>query len=454
VDIDGMTPVDDSSTDSRISRRSMLQRAAAVGMTLPAAGLLAACGDSSGGGATTGGAAPSGTVRFIKGPFYAKRSQDTQILTDLSRPFAREFPKIDVEYLYYDFANVQTTLTTQFAGGNPPDLVYLAGSGWPLFASKGALADLTDRVHAADYRDTYDHTFPKLWEGAQLDGKVYALPWVGGTFPAFVNRTLLEQADVDPDTWNASYDSLRAAARAVTRGEVHGFALAGTSYKQFSQQFWLPFVWGAGGDLFNADGTGGGLDNDGVVEAFEFLSSLYKDGYAPAPGQYDVNGYQALFTAGRLGIVSINSYVLDALQRDKSVKFDWTVDSPPPGPAGPSSIPLDYGMITVAAKAKAPEAAWEYAKFLTSAPAVTAYCSAFGPTLLTARDDTHVRGADSPKFARLAEINRTGRPYPARPQTLDAMRVTADQFELCITGKKSAQQAVQDANSAIDQLVS
>jgi ABC-type glycerol-3-phosphate transport system substrate-binding protein len=239
----------------------------------------------------------------------------------------------------------------------------------------------------------------------------------------------------------------------MTRGDVKGFAMGGTSFKTFSYQFWLPFVWGAGGDVFNADKSGGDLDNDGTAEAWDFLASLYKDGYANPGAQYDLNGQQALFTAGRTGILAINSYVIQSLLTDRSVRFDWSVYEPPPGAAGPSPLPLDYGYLTMAAKAKAQDATWEYIRFLSGRQAVTAYADGFGPTLLTARDDTHVRGTDDPHYQALFKLTARARPYTADPKGVDVLHAACDEFELCVSGKKSGSQAAKDANDKIDQLL-
>jgi ABC-type glycerol-3-phosphate transport system substrate-binding protein len=276
---------------------------------------------------------------------------------------------------------------------------------------------------------------------------------VGGTFPLFVNLDLFEEAGVSPDEFNQSYESLHEAASKLRKGNVFGYGQS-ISYKDFSYQAWLPYIWGAGADVFNEDGTAGAMDTPDAAASWDFVRSLYADDLAPRPGAYDQSGLQGLFASGRLAIYPTSMGLAQTVAAGKK-KINWDIFAAPPGPTGEAPLPLDYGYLTVAAKAANPDAAWAYVKHLISPDPLTEYLNTLNIGFLSPRDDTPEVNASEPRFLKAQEeFVPSGRPYPTHPKTLDALRAGCDQFELCIAGEKSGADAVRDANEAITNLLS
>jgi ABC-type glycerol-3-phosphate transport system substrate-binding protein len=437
----------------KVSRRRLLRHAAAGAVALPTlSGVLAACGSSS--GSSGGGAAAasdlSGTVRLLKGPFTDSKKAETTLLTRIAQPFVSKHAGLTEKIDYYDWANFQTTLTTQFAGSTPPDIPYLTGAVLPTFGAQGALVDLTERVKGAAYKSEYAHIPEALWAGGSVDGKIYGVPWVGGTFPVWVNLDLLEKAGVSPDEFNTSYEAFADAARKMTKGNTFGYG-QGVSYKDYSYQAWLPYTWGAGADVFSKDAKSAALDTPDSAAAWDFLRSLYADGSAAPGGKYPAAALQSLFTGGRLGMFVTSMGISSQL---KDSKFNWGIFSPPPGPTGKAPMPLDYGYLTLSAKGKNQDAAWATAKYLASAKPVTDYLNGLDIGFLSGRDDTPDVNAANPKVQKANNFVPEGRTYPTHPKTLDALRAACDAFELCLAGKQSGAAAVKSANGKINDLLS
>jgi ABC-type glycerol-3-phosphate transport system substrate-binding protein len=431
--------------DRRLSRRRLLQRTAAAGIALSGVGALQACGGD-GGGAPAQDGPLSGTLSLVKGPF---RDDELQLIGRVSDRFAREHPQLDLRRRFYDWGTMETQLTTAFAGDRPPDIVYLTIAVYPKFAEAGALADLTEYVEAPDYQAERMHISETLWEGGTFEGRVYGVPWVGAHYPIFVNRDLLAQANASD--WDESYDSMVAAARAARRGDVFGFGMV-TSYKDFAYQDWLPYIRGAGADIFNDDATAGALDTPEAAAAWDVLATMFQDGLAPKPGQYDFEGYRALFEAGRVAILHEQIDFVSILEASKKVDFDWDIAFPPPGPAGQTLL-SDFGYLTVAAKSENKDAAWEYIKYLTSAPGATSYLNAIDIGLLSARDDTPGVNEGNAKLQKAAEMADRCKPLQPHPKILDALRVASREFERCVAGEKDGAAAVRDANAAVTNLL-
>jgi multiple sugar transport system substrate-binding protein len=88
------------------------------------------------------------------------------------------------------FENYTTTLTTQIAGGNPPDLAWVLESAAPDFVASGALVPLDDTLKKTEGY-AFDQLAPsatKLWT---RDGKLYGYPFSTSPFGVFVNTDLV-----------------------------------------------------------------------------------------------------------------------------------------------------------------------------------------------------------------------------------------------------------------------
>lgn len=428
-----------------LSRRSLLKQAAGAGLTLSAAGLLEACGSSGGGASSTTSGPVTGDIEFIKGPW---NDADLPVLRKVtSRDFESANRGIDVKDTVYDWGTFETQLTTRFASSNPPDVIYLGAADAAKFGEQGALADLTPFLDSGEFVPERTHMFRKQLDLSTFQGKAYAVPWASGVYPIVVNLDLVEQAGVTD--WNTSYDKLRAAAKAMTKGDVYGFGMA-TTYKDYSYQDWLPYVFAAGSNLFNADDTGGGLGTPEVADAWDLLHAIYQDGSAPPPGQYDFEGMRGLFAAGRVGILHEQVDFI-AVLKQKRVPFKYDIFEPPPGPH-PASLMLDMGCLSIAQRSAHKDAAWRYVEFLLSKQGYRDYIARLDIGGLPARDDVSL--ANGNRFYRKAESflpNAT--PLPMHPKVLDGLRLASDQFQLCVSGKKTGAQAAQDANAALDRLL-
>ena len=130
--------------------------------------------------------------------------------------FQELHPNITVEFQGVPAEEMDARLTTQIAGGNPPDSVFVDMSSVVDYASRNALVDLEPYIakSVAVKRDDYIGAFldSVLWED-----KMYGLPYDGETTGLFYRKDLFEAAGIaePPTTW----EELEAAAQALTTEE-------------------------------------------------------------------------------------------------------------------------------------------------------------------------------------------------------------------------------------------
>ena len=344
------------------SRRDFLRYAARTGVSASAAYAFLQ---------TVGGVRParaashlSGEITMIKGPHSANEAEfEAMIIDDFNRDVA---PDVAVNFTTYDWANMNTELTTGFASGSPADVLYLVDLVYPFYAQRGLLHDMSDLVNDPDWASERDAIESFAWGLATQDGGVWGVPVLGAVYNIFLNLDLLDAAGVT-DTWQRSYGDMLAAARATTAGDVHGFSMR-TRVADFAFWDWFPYMHNAAADVLNGDWSGCGLGNADAEAAMDFLIEIHQAGVTPPVGSIDWQGQADLFKAGKIAIHHNETPLIPVLDANPP-GFRWDVAAAPPGPAG-QTVMGNFGILCIAEASQNKEAAWEFIKHWASGPQV------------------------------------------------------------------------------------
>jgi ABC-type glycerol-3-phosphate transport system substrate-binding protein len=177
------------------------------------------------------------------------------------------------------------------------------------------------------------------------------------------------------------------------------------------------------------------------------------DRSAPRPGLYEAEGKEALFRSGRAAIFQGSPTMASQLTEDPP-GFEWEMGFVPPGPGG-QTMAGDFGYYCIASKTDNEDAAWEYAKFLTSRPVVEKQLQnvlwAVQPVRTDIGDEVLAK-APSWVPQLIQEFIPKVITYTAHPQQLDGLEAIVEEFGLLVRGRKTAEQAVQDANERLTEI--
>ncbi|AWS43050.1 sugar ABC transporter substrate-binding protein [Streptosporangium sp. 'caverna'] len=333
------------------------------------AGLLTmtACG-----GATEAAPAKQGP-QPLRMTIWTSNEAHLKLFNEIAAEYRKSHP--DVGEITFDpipFESYTTTLTTQIAGGNAPDLAWILESSAPDFVSSGALAPLDDTLRAAGGYGFDDLTpsATKLW---QSEGKLYAYPFSTSPFGVFVNTDLLKKAGqktpaelIKDGKWTWETVAAQNAAVAAKTGKA-GMVVRDFDYKNWDN---LASVWGGwGAQAWSEDGKTCGFDSPEMVEAMTFLhKSIFTDKAFPGPGT------TADFFAGD-SAMTITQISRASLLQDAT--FGWDLVPLPAGPKGEYSVIGQAGLGVFKKSANA-KAATDFLAFFTS-PANSAKLAAYFP---------------------------------------------------------------------------
>lgn len=360
------------------------QRWLAVTSIVAATLVLAGC---SSGSAKEG---DSGPVDLRMTVWTANKDQ-LELFNQIAARYTKAHP--DVKSIKFDalpFDGYTTALTTQIAGGNPPDLGWIFERDAPTFVSSGTLYNLTPTLQkTSGYK--YDDLSPgalKLWK---KDNNLYGYPFSTSPFAVFYNEDLFSKAGVrNPQqliavnqwTWQNA-ESAAAKISAANPGKS-GLVIRDFDYKTWEQ---LAVIWrGFGAQAWSEDGKTCGFDQVAMVNAMTFIhKAIFQDKAMPAPGT------TVDFFAGDAGMTTTQISRASLL---KDAKFKWGIVPLPAGPSANAQV-IGQGGIGVFAKAKHPKVAADFLAFLTN-PENSKELSRFFPpprqTLLT----TDVLGKSNP----------------------------------------------------------
>ena len=250
---------------------------------------------------------------------YLKDSAgDVKGVDDLIAGYQASHPNVKIERTSFAFGDLKTKIIQAAATGTMPDIVIIDNPDHQAMAAQGALADITAQVKGWRDKDQY---FPGPWASTVYQGKNYGVPYKSNATALFFNEDLLRQAAIQspPKTW----DELRKAAKALTKGNVSGFCFSAVNTEEGTFTV-LPFLWAAGGDIQT-------IGDGASVEMLKFLNTMVNvDKSVPASvstlSQGDVNN---LFMAGQCAMMINGPWQIPGLKANANVKFKWGVSGWP-----------------------------------------------------------------------------------------------------------------------------
>lgn len=439
-----------------------LKKSTAIVMTALLGLSLTACGNSSKStDASSKGDASSNNGQKIELDFWSFWGSATRrpIIQKMVDDFNKSQNKIHVKYTYLPWGDIWTKELASVAAGNPPDVVINDINTVAQRAQKNQNTDLAQFMkNDPNLKDQY---YPQLWKAVLYKGDPYAIPFNTDTRILFYNKDLFKEAGLDPNKPPATWDELEADAHKIDK-KVGG---------KYTRIGFLP-RYGIGPDVWIDNATGVGYwdykNNKPVINSPKAVQALtWIKNYEGHYGSKVINTFQSQFgsqqadpfISGKLGM-EINAATFYTQIRDYGKNMNFGVAPMPEMTPGNGNTSWGGGFVAEVPKgAKHPEASYEFIKFLTSAKeqqywAVKnfdnvaniqgAQAASTDPALSGKAQEVYKLAVDNLKNTILTPI-----PLEA-PDYLNQVNPQIDKVML---GQKSPQQALDDAQKAVEKLV-
>lgn len=270
--------------------------------------------------------------------------------------FEAQNPSIKVEPQVVPWSNYWDKLQTAVAGGEAYDVFWMNGPNFPVYASKGVLMDLQDRITSESIdMSVYPESLVNLYT---YDGHSYAFPRDFDTIGLYYNKDVFDEMGVAYPTADWTWDDLKQAAAALTNADHWGFA---ASVVDDQAGFWN-FIYQNGGSVISADGSQVTIDQPAACDAIKYLYSFVQDGTSPDGATMQASYPPTdLFPSGKVAMVTAGSWMVRTY-----AAADAHIDVAPL-PMGTQRATIIHGLGTVVwSGTQHPEEAWAFAKYLGS----------------------------------------------------------------------------------------
>ncbi|WP_413527498.1 ABC transporter substrate-binding protein [Marinilactibacillus psychrotolerans] len=392
---------------------------------MSAAILLGACGN---GGEDSASKSSDEVTVWVQ---YSEESAEGQVMVESIKEFNDTNDlgiTAVVEYIprsgsgggYED--KINAALTTN----SLPDVITLDGPNTAAYANSKIIQPLDDYVKASE------DFLPSIIEQGTYNDELYSIGYSESGVGFFYNKPMMEEAGIkldslptvdDPWTWD-EFNTLLETLNTYYEKPVLNMGFD-------DQSEWLlyafsPFVWSAGGDITNEDGTEavGYFDTEESVEAFDFIQNLVEKGYST------ITPVDKGFHTGEYPLYMSGSWTIQELDNEYK-DIDYGIM---PYPVSPDTNELvsptgswAYGMTSSTEK---PEEAGALIEFLTSEQEL--YDMSMGNAVLPARQsvaDRMIKEVGEPMQVLIEQNSKTGR---ARPTLINYPQVSRS-FQEAVT---------------------
>lgn len=380
------------------------------------------------------------TIRYFT---FSAAPDHLEDLDTIVQAFQAENPGITIEVSTAPYADYFTLLQADVVGGDAPDVFELNFENFVTYAAAGTLLDVGGLV-------SEDAPFyPAALDAFNYEGAQLGLPATFSTVVLFYNSDLFDAAGLEYPTSEWTWTEAVAAGEAIR-------ALGEDTWGLYSPtQFW-EFYKKAGQngecEFFNEDMTESTLNSPACVETLELMLSFINSGIMPSAADLSGVSDSELFLSGKLGMWVTGIWMFGALAE---TPFAWDIAVEPA--INQHANHFFSNAVVVSATTGQPEAAAKWAEFLASSevaanvrvesswelPALNkpeyfeAYLSVTPPANRAAVFEALENPVTPPVIVRQAEMQ----------DTVNALLTQA------VDGEISAQEALDQAKAALDQLI-
>jgi len=366
-------------------------------------------------------------------------------------------PDCAIKLTYIPHTEMVSKIAQGIASGEVPDLMGMDLIYAPQFEDAGQLVDITDQIGGIPELTTAS---PGHITVATYEDRLYGVPLYADVSALFYNKTLFEQAGLDPNKPPTSLAEIREYADAITAlgNDIKGYYLPGNcaGCNIFTVG---PLMWASGAKIEAAAAGDEPLTGDGVKEVLQWARDMIAAGNTHASDQAE-NGetFHLQFGSGKVGMMGTGNFNI-TLARDQMVghEFEFGISLLPGVNSGDYASFIGGDLVVIPKGSTRVDDAVNFMKFLLSDEVqVEVYAKALNLTTRSDMTDNEYFAAEPlvQDVAKALEVGRT--PYtltffeqinsPQGPwlQMLQRAYYTTDDLDDVIADAKEAMKAIAD----------
>ncbi len=383
----------------------------------------------------------------------------TKIVDTLAADFEKEHPGIKIKPVYAgSYQDTITKVLTAAKGGDAPHMAVMLSTDMYTLIDEGVVVPFDELVKTPADRAWMSSFYPGFMKNSQTGGKTWGIPFQRSTIVMYWNKELFKQAGLDPNRPPQNWAELVDYGKKLTQRDAAGkVSTWGVQVPSSGFPYWLfqGFTTQNGVELMNAAGTQTHFDKPEVVEALQYWVDLSRKHQIHPPGVVEWGTTPKDFFERKAAIIWTTTGNLTNIRTN--AKFDFGVAMLPAGKQ--RGTPTGGGNFYVFKKASTAEreAAMKFIQWVTSPKHAAEWAIATGYVAVSpAAWDTpemkkYLADFPAPTVAR-DQLQYT----VAELSTHENQRVTKalnDGLQAALTGAKTPQQALQDAQREAERIL-
>ena len=383
----------------------------------------------------------------------------TKIIDGYAADFEKANPGIKIKPIYSgDYVQTIGKVLTAIKGGDTPEMAILLAADIMSLTDEDVVAAVSDLAKTDEDKAWLKGFYPAFMENAQLKGKTYGIPFQRSTPVLYWNKDLFKDAGLDPEKGPASWAEMADFAKKLTKRDASGNVTQwGIQIPTDGNTSWLftGLATSNGARLANADGNKTNFSDPKVVEALNYIIALSKDDKSQPPGITSWGTTPKDFLEKKLAMMWTTTGNLSNIKTNASFPFGVAMLPAKASFGAPTGGGNFYMFKAIADEKKA--ASLKFMKFMTE-PAraaewsiATGYVATQPAAYETPVMKTYIQGFPQ------AAVARDQLKYAVSEITVHdgqrIMKVFNDNLQAAITGGKTAEVAMKDAQAEADKIL-
>jgi sn-glycerol 3-phosphate transport system substrate-binding protein len=379
----------------------------------------------------------------------------TKIVDGLVADFMKENPDIKVNAIYagnYNDARIKALAALK--SGKPAQLSVMFSIDLYELIEQDAIIAFDDVVKTTEEKAWLKSFYPTLMQNGVTAGKTWGIPFQRSTIVMYYNKDAFRAAGLDPEKAPATWQELIAAGKKLTKadGSQWGIMIPSTGYP-----YWMFGALAMQNDqvLMNGAGNKTNFAAPATVEALQFWKDLGSKHKIMPNGTIEWGTLRKNFLEGKTAIMWHSTGNLTTVK--KKAKFDFGVAMLPANKR--RGTPTGGGNFYIFKKTSPTDraAAMKLIKFMTSPERSaewsmkTGYMGISQAAYDTAKLKEYVKGFPYAAVAR--DQLKYATAELATFQTGRIRKALDDAIQAALTGSKSPEAALKEAQATADRLL-
>ena len=374
----------------------------------------------------------------------------TEVVDGIVADFEAANPDISVNAIYsgnYDDTRVRAL--SALNSGEPAQLAVMFSIDAYDLIEQDLIVPFDDLVSDAEWLQSF---YPALMANSNIEGKTWGIPFQRSTIVAYYNKDLFRAAGLDPESPPSTWDELISAGKALTKDGTYGLMIPSTGYPYWMFQ---ALAIQNGKEVMSNDGLTTFFDDSAVVDTLNFWKSLSSEHGIMPEGTVEWGTLRQAFLEGQTAMMWHSTGNLTAVKNNAS--FDFGVAELPANvrkgsPTGGGNF---YLFKDTSDEERA--AAIKLIQFMTSPEQAATWSIATGYMGVSpAAYETDALTAYTEDFPPALVARNQLENAVAEFSTFETARVRDglnNAIQSALTGSKSAEDALKEAQSAADRLL-